>query len=62
MSQRAFDLLVRGGTVATASDVFRADIAVSGGRIVALGEELGRAEAEIDARGKLVTPGGIDSH
>jgi len=59
---RPFDLVVRGGKVATASDVFRADIAVRDGRIAALGEDLGPADTVLDARGKLVTPGGIDSH
>jgi dihydropyrimidinase len=58
----SFDLVVRGGRIATASDTFRSDIGVRDGRIVALGEDLGRAGAVIDAGGKLVTPGGIDSH
>jgi dihydropyrimidinase len=62
MGDRSFDLLVRGGTIATASDIFRCDIAVRGGRIVALGEDLGRAEQVIDARGRVITPGGVDSH
>jgi dihydropyrimidinase len=57
-----FDLLIRNGTVATAGDVVRCDIAVRGGRVVALGEDLGKAEQTIDAAGKLVTPGGVDSH
>lgn len=56
------DLVVRGGTVATASDVFRADVGIAGGRIVALGENLGAARREIDATGRLVLPGGVDSH
>lgn len=58
----AFDLVIRGGTVATASDTFGCDIGISNGRIVALGHELGPAEEVIDAAGKLVLPGGIDSH
>lgn len=56
------DLLVRGGTVVTAHDVFRADVGVKQGKIVAIGQGLGPAREEIDARGKLVLPGGIDSH
>jgi len=56
------DLIIRGGTVATAGDVVRCDIGVRGGRVVALGEDLGRAERVIDATGRLVTPGGVDSH
>jgi dihydropyrimidinase len=58
----AFDLIIRGGTVATASDTFQCDIGISDGRIAALGENLGSAAEVVDARGKLVLPGGIDSH
>jgi dihydropyrimidinase len=57
-----FDTIIAGGTVATASDTFRADIGIRGGRIVALGLDLGEAAETIDATGKLVLPGGIDSH
>ncbi len=57
-----FDLIIRGGTVATASDVMTCDVGVRSGRIAALGLDLGSADKVIDARGKLVLPGGIDSH
>lgn len=57
-----FDLIIRGGTVATASDVMSCDVGVRSGIIAALGLDLGSAETVIDARGKLVLPGGIDSH
>ncbi|MFC7689594.1 hypothetical protein ACFQY5_08155 [Paeniroseomonas aquatica] len=57
-----FDLVIRHGTVATASDVFASDIGISGGKVVALGQQLGAGTREIDATGKLVLPGGIDSH
>ncbi|MFO0995168.1 MAG: dihydropyrimidinase [Alphaproteobacteria bacterium] len=57
-----FDLVIRGGEVVTASERFRADIGIKGGRIAALGEELAKGADEIDARGKLVMPGGIDAH
>ena len=56
------DLVIRGGTVATAADTFAADIGIRDGRIVALAGELGEGTDEIDATGKLVLPGGIDSH
>ncbi|SOC82442.1 dihydropyrimidinase [Ensifer adhaerens] len=56
------DLIIRNGTVATASDVFKADIGVSGGRIVQIGQSLEGAVRVIDATGKYVLPGGIDSH
>lgn len=57
-----FDTLIQGGTVATAADVFAADVAIKDGVIVAIGRDLGAAETVIDATGKLVLPGGIDSH
>ena len=56
-----FDLVVKGGTVATAADVFTADIGVTAGRIAALGHDLAGAEV-VDATGKLVLPGGVDGH
>jgi dihydropyrimidinase len=56
-----YDLVIRGGTVVTASDVFRADVGVRGERIAALGEGL-RGERELDAGGLLVMPGGVDTH
>ena len=57
-----FDTIIRGGTVANASDTVACDVGIKGGRIVALGLDLGTADAVIDATGKLVLPGGIDSH
>ena len=57
-----FDTIIRGGLVATASDAVTCDVGIRNGRIAALGEDLGRADRVIDARGKLVLPGGIDSH
>src|SRR5258708_3791404 len=57
-----FDLVIRGGTVATATDSFKADIGIRGATIAAIGEGLDRGKQEIDARGKLVLPGGVDSH
>jgi dihydropyrimidinase len=57
------DTIIRGGTVATASDTFRCDVGVKDGRIAQLGEDLGKAAEEvIDATDLLVLPGGIDSH
>jgi dihydropyrimidinase len=58
----AFDTIIRGGTIATASDTFRCDVGIAGGRIAALGENLGTAGEIVDATGRLVLPGGIDSH
>ncbi|MGE0705282.1 MAG: dihydropyrimidinase, partial [Vicinamibacterales bacterium] len=58
----SYDLIIRGGTVATAADTFRADVAIRDGKIVALGRDLGTARETVDATGRLVLPGGIDSH
>ena len=55
------DLVVRGGTVVTASSHHRADVGVRGDRIVQIGGEMA-ADREIDATGKLLLPGGIDMH
>jgi dihydropyrimidinase len=57
------DLVIRGGTVATAGAVFRADVGVSGGRVAAVGESVDAAGAEvIDAAGLIVAPGAVDVH
>jgi dihydropyrimidinase len=57
-----FDLAICGGTVATAADTFRADVGIRSGRIAAVADKVEGARREIDARGLLVLPGGIDSH
>jgi N-acyl-D-amino-acid deacylase len=62
---QTFDLLIRGGTVidGTGAPRRRADVGVRGARIAAVGD-LGDANAHetIDASGKIVAPGFIDSH
>ena len=55
------DLVIRGGTLATATERFSADIGIRDGRIATLGAGLDGAEV-IDATGKLVLPGGIEAH
>jgi dihydropyrimidinase len=58
------DCIVRGGTVVTATDMVEASIAICGEKIVAVGPEeaLPPAKRAIDATGKVVLPGAIDSH
>jgi dihydropyrimidinase len=60
------DLVVRGGTVVTATGSRRADVAIQGGRIAAIEPDLqGPAETAddvVDATGLLVLPGVIDAH
>lgn len=62
MAEGAYDLVIRGGRVATASDVFEADVGISGETIAAIGRDLPVGRREIDARGRLLLPGGVDSH
>lgn len=57
-----FDLVIRGGKIATASDIFDADIGIRDGKIIALGTALAKGRDEIDASGRLVLPGGVDAH
>jgi dihydropyrimidinase len=59
---QAFDTVIRNGTLATAADVFQADLGIVDGRIAALGSDLPPGKRDIDARGKLVLPGGVDAH
>ncbi|MBN2500517.1 MAG: dihydropyrimidinase [Anaerolineales bacterium] len=56
-------LLIKSGTLVTASDTYEADILIDGETIAAIGGDLNVEDAEvIDASGKLVMPGGIDPH
>jgi dihydropyrimidinase len=59
-----FDTIIRNGSVVTATDTFAADVAVSNGKITAIGTDLPAQNATkiLDATGKLVLPGGIDVH
>jgi dihydropyrimidinase len=61
MSAPQFDLVVRGGTVVTPGRQEVADVGVRDGRIAQLGGAMTGPD-EIDARGLLVMPGGIDAH
>ena len=56
------DLVLRHAHVVTAADHMVCDVGIRGGRIEALGLELGEATREIDAAGRVVTPGGVDAH
>jgi N-acyl-D-aspartate/D-glutamate deacylase len=61
---KAHDLVIRGGEIADGrgGPTFSADVAVRDGRIVEVGKVAAAGREEIDARGKLVTPGFVDIH
>jgi len=58
------DLVIRNGTVidGTGKPGFAADVAITGGKITAVGTVAAKGTEEIDAKGKLVTPGFVDIH
>ena len=58
------DLLIRNGRIVDGSGgtPYTADLAVAGGRIAAIGSDLGPARRSIDAAGRLVLPGWVDIH
>ncbi len=58
------DLLIKGGTVVTESNMFKADVAVQNGKITMIGENISPAGTAkvVNAEGKLVLPGAIDAH
>ncbi|MDC1315647.1 amidohydrolase family protein [Pseudomonadales bacterium] len=58
------DLIIRNGTIADGSGnpLFSADIGIAGNRITAIGALTESAQTEIDASGKIVSPGFIDPH
>jgi len=60
----AFDLVIRNGVVidGTGAPGFEADVALVGGKIAEVGKVSGTGAEEIDAKGKLVTPGFVDIH
>ena len=58
------DTVIRGGTIVdgTGKAAFTGDVAISGGRIAAVGGKQGPGRREVDASGLLVTPGWVDAH
>ncbi|MGI9394133.1 MAG: dihydropyrimidinase, partial [Boseongicola sp.] len=57
-----YDLIVRNGRVISSEQDSNSDIGVRDGRIAVIGHITGAADNEIDATGKIVTPGGVDPH
>ena len=56
--------LIKGGNVVTATDSYTADILIEGGVVSQIGVDLSSIAVDktIDAKGKYVIPGGIDTH
>jgi len=59
-----YDLVIRNGTIVDGTGLpgYRADVAVSGDRIAAIGRIREKGKEEIDATGQVVSPGFIDGH
>src|ERR1700722_13214721 len=59
-----FDIVIRNGTVVTATDTYASDVGILGGRIAAMAQGLPieNTDKVMDAAGLLVMPGGIDFH
>lgn len=56
------DVVIRNAVLATASDTAPCEIGIRNDRVAVLGTGLPRGGREIDARGLIVTPGGVDGH
>ena len=54
---QAYDLVIENGTIWTSTTSYPSDIAVSGGRIIAIGGPFPDAKTRIDASGRQVLPG-----
>lgn len=58
------DIVIRGGTIVdgTGKPAFTGDLAIDGDRITQVGGTAGPGKREVDAAGRLVTPGWVDVH
>ncbi len=64
MAKTGADIVIRGGRVVdgTGAPARRADVALTGGRISAIGDDLDAGRQTLDASGQIVAPGFIDIH
>ncbi|WP_299622637.1 dihydropyrimidinase [uncultured Tateyamaria sp.] len=56
------DLVIRGGEVVTPSGIVSGDVGITAGRIVSVGTPVHDASSVIEAKGKWIMPGGVDTH
>jgi dihydropyrimidinase len=56
------DLVIRDGRVFTPDGIVEGDLAIVGHSIASVGKPISAAKAEVSARGKMVMPGGVDTH
>ena len=63
-AQSAAELIVRNGLIVTVDGRWESDLRIRNGTVAEIGRNLtaGAGAREIDARGKLVLPGGVDPH
>ena len=64
MTNKAIDIVIRNGKIVSPSSTIEADVAIAGEKIVAVTAPgiIQNAATEIDAKGRYVLPGAIDSH
>ena len=62
MTDAPFDLTIRNGRISNADGTFHADIGVHNGVIAQMAPHLPPGQRDVDASGRWVLPGGIDSH
>ena len=57
-------VLIKNGTIVTATDEFKGDLLLADGKIAAIGGAIDASSADevYDAEGKYVMPGGVDQH
>lgn len=57
------DVVIRNGTIISASDTYSADLAIRDGKLIMIGQNLNIEAARVfDAAGRFVLPGAIDAH
>jgi dihydropyrimidinase len=61
-TQPVFEMVIRGGRVVLPEATVALDIGILNGRISAIGPDLAPGVQEVSANGRIVLPGGVDTH